>query len=54
MVCLECHGKNVVLVVDEAACRSDEEKAHLKLYHEQLQEEADYQRTCEAERRMGC
>jgi predicted methyltransferase len=51
--CETCHGKNVVLCVDEKACRSDEEKALLKKYYQKLEDIADDNAEREAERRMG-
>ena len=47
--CPECHGNNVVPVVDEA--RAD--PVLLKAYHEHLRDEAVYRRECESERRYG-
>lgn len=32
VTCEKCGGKNVILVVDEAACTTPEQKAHLKAY----------------------
>lgn len=54
VTCDECQGKRVVLVVDEAACRSPELKATLELYYAKLEDDYEYRRECEAERRMGC
>ena len=38
--CYECKGEKVVLVVDEDACRTDEEKALLEMYYHQCEEQA--------------
>jgi RecJ-like exonuclease len=51
--CEECHGKRVVVVVDEAACRSEDDKRVLKLYFEQQESDAAYAAQRRAERRMG-
>lgn len=53
VVCEDCQGRNVVLVVDEKACRTDEQKALLKQYEKSVREEADFERECAHERRMG-
>lgn len=49
VICTVCGGKNVVLVVDEAACTTPEQKAHLKAYkkaeRERAREEAEDRRT---------
>lgn len=53
VMCEECHGKRVVLVVDVDACRSDEQKAALAAYDRKLEADASYERECAHERRMG-
>jgi hypothetical protein len=40
VTCEKCGGKNVVLVVDEAACTTPEQKAHLKAYKDYQRESA--------------
>jgi len=54
VTCEECRGVRVVLVVDEEACKSPEQRAALELYWEKGREEAEYEQLCAAERRMGC
>lgn len=54
VVCEECHGKNVVKVVDEDSCKSEEQKAILAGHHKHLEEEWAFRAECAAERRMGC
>lgn len=49
--CTVCKGEGKVLVVDERACT---DKELLREYLEQLADEAEYERTCAYERRMGC
>jgi hypothetical protein len=50
--CERCHGKNVVPVVDRAACVRDPKLAALLAKYEDLQnEERAYQRECAAEMR---
>jgi DnaJ-class molecular chaperone len=54
VTCQCCHGKNVIEVIDEPACQLKPDwKEGLKLYHKKQQDDADYNRLCEAERRMG-
>ncbi len=50
--CSVCQGKNVVLVVDVEACRTEEQKATLKAHIASEREAASYERECRAERRM--
>ncbi len=47
--CPECSGRRVIAVVDRKACPAE----LLKAYDAHLNEEADYQALCEAERRSG-
>ncbi len=54
VVCETCKGKNVVDEIDESLCTTPELKEALKAYQDRLEDEADYRRECEAERRMGC
>lgn len=55
VTCETCKGARVVAVVDVAACRRSKDLTGvLKLYRAQLEDEAEYQRECAAERRMGC
>ena len=54
VACEECHGKRVVAVVDEEACRSDESKEALRLYQAKLEDDYQYAREVAAERRAGC
>lgn len=53
VTCSECNGKRVVVVVDEEACRSHEQKALLKAYREaereRLQSEAEDRETMRGE-----
>lgn len=53
VVCETCKGKNVIAVIDESRIHGEPLKDWLRLYHEQLQEEADWAAESEAERRMG-
>lgn len=56
VVCGECGGKNVVLGLDEEHIErygTREEKEGMKVYCEQEREDVEYERECEAERRMG-
>ncbi len=50
VVCEECRGRNVVLVVDEEGCRTEEEKSDLAAY-QVYQAEEDRYRSEAAERR---
>lgn len=53
--CDTCQGRNVVSVVDEEACARDPELTRwLGMYRRQQEEEAQFRREEEAERRMGC
>ncbi len=57
VVCETCHGKNVVLVIDEEWIDKNgslEEKEALAAYIEKLQDDAEYEREVAAERRYGC
>jgi hypothetical protein len=47
--CERCIGTGKVRVVDEECCNP----VHLKAYNDHLEEERDYERMCEAERRAG-
>lgn len=56
VICEVCHGKNVVLLIDEEWIDKNgslEEKTALEAYNEKLEEDAAYERECAAERRMG-
>jgi hypothetical protein len=48
--CYECSGKRVVPVIDEDHC----DAAILKRIHAKQEEDEDFRRLQEAERRMGC
>lgn len=50
--CPKCHGKNVIDVVDVAAC-TPEQKAHYDAYLAQERKYAAWRRMAEAERAMG-
>lgn len=52
ITCLDCKGKNVVLVVDEAACTTAEQKEILAAYNDAEESNARYESECRAERRM--
>jgi RecJ-like exonuclease len=54
VTCEECHGKRVVAVPDESACRSDEAKETLRIYEAKLRDDYEYAREVAAERRAGC
>lgn len=54
VTCETCHGRNVVDEIDESACERDSKLSEaLSAYYAKEAEEADYQRLCQAERRMG-
>jgi RecJ-like exonuclease len=53
VVCEECGGKRVILVIDEAEAKRQGLKTDLEAYYEQGRAEASYQAECAAERRMG-
>lgn len=53
VVCIDCKGLRVVLVVDEDACKRDGKLTELTQYNEHKDQEASYVREREAERRMG-
>ena len=50
--CSVCNGLRVVPVVDNAACRTPEQKRHLKAYRAHMKREAAYRAEERAERRM--
>ncbi|MEC8474654.1 MAG: hypothetical protein VXZ38_08395 [Planctomycetota bacterium] len=52
-VCNCCGGRTTVPVVNDG-CLNDDQKKHLQRIWEQAREEAEYQRECAWERRMGC
>lgn len=52
VTCETCKGKNVIQVVNEDACTTEEQKGHLKSYKKHLEEQEEYERECRAERRM--
>ncbi len=52
MKCTVCQGKNVVKVVDDAACQSAEQKRILKAYISAEEVNEECRRESEAERRM--
>jgi hypothetical protein len=52
VTCETCKGKSVVQVVNEEACTTEEQKEHLKSYKKHLEDQAEYERECRAERRM--
>lgn len=54
VTCEQCHGKRVEDVVDEDACTDEPLKSLLDKYNEMLDDEYNYRRECEAERRFGC
>lgn len=54
VMCETCKGKNVIAVVNENACRTEEQKALLKRYYDIEKDKAMFRREQEAERRMGC
>lgn len=54
VTCTECQGRRVVAVVDREACRTASEKEALAAYDAKLEDDYEYRRLCEAERRMGC
>lgn len=54
VICTECKGSRVVLEVDESLCTSEELKKTLETYYEHLNDDYEYDRECEMERRMGC
>ncbi len=53
VTCHECGGKNVVDVVDESRCTTEEQKAHLKAYYRKLRADEDYEAERAHEIRMG-
>ena len=52
VTCHECHGKNVITVIDEDACTTDEQKAHLAAWEREEEENARYESESRAEARM--
>jgi RecJ-like exonuclease len=53
VLCEECRGRNVVLVVDEEACLCDPRlKPIFEAWREQEEERALFERECRAERAM--
>ena len=52
VTCHECKGQNVIDVVDEDACTSDEQKAHLAAWENEEEEHARYEAEARAEARM--
>lgn len=53
VVCSECEGLRVVLVIDEDRL-NEEQKKHLELYHEYRHEENSLDLMYLEEKRMGC
>lgn len=56
VTCEGCRGNKVVLVVDEEHVTkygTEQEKEAMKAYFRRLDDDADYERECAAERRMG-
>ena len=51
--CERCHGKNVVMIVDEERVRSAEDVALLERLHEKWREDREYESERRAEREMG-
>lgn len=51
--CNCCGGRTTEAVIDDARL-NDDQKQHLRNLEQQWQDEAEYQRECAAERRMGC
>ena len=54
VTCEECRGARVMIVIDEEACRSNEEKALLSAFDLAKQLDQEYEADCAAERRAGC
>lgn len=55
VVCEDCNGKRVVLVVDEKACeRNPELKELVEIYYKYVRAETEYEWVCAAERKFGC
>lgn len=54
VTCHECHGKNVIKVVDDDACRTPELIERLKMYHEHERREAEYAREDRYNREHDC
>lgn len=55
VACEECNGLRVVSVVNEEELQqTDDGKELLKEYNKHLDNEYDYRRMCEDERRFGC
>ena len=52
--CEECNGDRVVLEIDREVCKTDEQVHALELYDQRLDDDRQYRREVEAERRMGC
>ena len=52
VACHECHGRNVVTVVDEDACVTDEQKEHLRLYRKKQAQRARWDAEDRATMRM--
>ena len=52
VTCERCGGKNVIQVVDESRCTTEEQKEHLKKYKAHMKSEREYEAECRAERRM--
>lgn len=50
ITCEKCKGENVVDVVDEKACRTPEQKAHLKAYRAHLRDQREYEAESRSER----
>jgi hypothetical protein len=53
VLCGECGGKRVTLVINEAECKRQGLEADLEAYYENLRDEAACRAECAAERRMG-
>jgi RecJ-like exonuclease len=53
VLCEECDGKRVILVINEAECKRQGLEADLAAYYENRRDEASYRAECAAERRMG-
>ena len=51
--CNECGGRTTVAVIDDTRL-NDEQQAHIKKIDELAAEQAEYERLCAWERRMGC
>lgn len=54
ITCSKCKGKRVMLVIDEFAIVTDEQKENFNLYNKQQEEEYACWCERESERRMGC